>query len=63
MFADAYSRKSKSYSKKYEKAIAKDPTKSNQKTQRIENTKNLLDLNAKSWNTYNSKNVQRLKNK
>ena len=61
MFANAYSRKSESYSKKYEKAIAKDPTKSNQKTQRIENTKNLLDLNAKSWNTYNSKNVQRLK--
>ena len=61
MFANAYSKKSKSYSKKYEKAIAKDPTKSNQKTQRIENTKNLLDSNAKSWNTYNSKNVQRLK--
>ena len=60
-FANAYSKKSKSYSKKYEKAIAKDPTKSNQKTQRIENTKNLLDSNAKSWNTYNSKNVQRLK--
>ena len=60
-FANAYSKKSKSYSKKYEKAISKDPTKSNQKTQRIENTKNLLDLNAKSWNTYNSKNVQRLK--
>ena len=62
-FDNAYSKKSKSYSKKYEKAIAKDPTKSNPKTQRIENTKNLLDTNAKSWNTYNSKNVQRLKNK
>ena len=60
-FANVYSKKSKSYSKKYEKAIAKDPTKSNQKTQRIENTKNLLDSKAKSWNTYNSKNVQRLK--
>ena len=60
-FANAYSKKSKSYSKKYEKAIAKDPTKSNSKTQRIKNTKSLLDLNAKSWNTYNSKNVKRLK--
>ena len=60
-FANAYSKKSKSYSKKYEKAIAKDPTKSNQKTQRIENTKKILDSNAKSWNNYNSKNVQRLK--
>ena len=60
-FANAYSKKTKSYSKKYEKAISKDPTKTNQKTQRIENTKNLLDLNAKSWNTYNSKNVQRLR--
>ena len=60
-FANAYSKKYKSYSKKYEKAIAKDPTKSNLKTQRIENTKNLLDLNAKSWNRYNSNNVGRLK--
>ena len=60
-FANAYYKKSKSYSKKYEKAISKDPTKSKQKTQRIENTKNLLDLSAKSWNTYNSENVQRLK--
>ena len=60
-FANEYSKKSKSYSKKYEKAIAKDPTKSNSKTQRIKNTKSLLDLNAKSWNRYNSNNVRRLK--
>ena len=60
-FANAYYKKSKSYSKKYEKAIAKDPTKSNLKTQRIKNTKSLLDLNAKSWNRYNSNNVRRLK--
>ena len=60
-FADEYAKKLKSYSKKYEKAMAKDPTKSNPKTQRIENTKSLLDLNAKSWNRYNSNNVRRLK--
>ena len=60
-FANAYSKKSKSYSKKYEKAIAKDPTKSNQKTQRIENTKSLLDSTAKEWNNYNSENIRRLK--
>ena len=60
-FANAYYKKSKSYSKKYEKAIAKDPTKSNSKTQRIKNTKSLLDSNAKSWNRYNSNNVRRLK--
>ena len=60
-FANLYSKTSKSYSKKYEKAISKDPTKSNPKTQRIENTKSLLDLNAKSWNRYNSNNVRRLK--
>ena len=60
-FADAYSKKLKSYSKKYEKAIAKDLTKSNPKTQRIENTKSLLDLNVKSWNRYNSNNIRQLK--
>ena len=60
-FANAYSKKSKSYSKKYEKAISKDPTKLNLKTQRIENTKRLLDSNAKSWNAYNSENVKALK--
>ena len=60
-FANAYSKKSKSYSKKYEKAVLKDPTKSSSKTQRIENTKRLLDSNAKSWNAYNSENVKALK--
>ena len=60
-FANAYSKKSKSYSKKYEKTVLKDPTKSSSKTQRIENTKHLLDLNAKSWNAYNSENVKALK--
>ena len=60
-FANAYSKKSKSYSKKYEKAVLKDPTKSSSKTQRIENTKHLLDSNAKSWNAYNSENVKALK--
>ena len=60
-FANAYFKKSKSYSKKYEKAISKDSTKSNPKTQRIENTKSLLDSDAKKWNAYNSENVQRLK--
>ena len=60
-FANAYSKKSKSYSKKYEKAVLKDPTKLNLKTQRIENTKRLLDSNAKSWNAYNSENVKALK--
>ena len=60
-FANAYSKKSKSYSKKYEKAISKDPTKLNLKTQRIENTKHLLDSNAKSWNAYNSENIKALK--
>lgn len=60
-FANVYSKKSKSYSKKYEKAVLKDPTKSSSKTQRIENTKRLLDSNAKSWNDYNSQNVKILK--
>ena len=60
-FANAYSKKSKSYSKKYEKAVLKDPTKSSSKTQRIENTKRLLDSNAKSWNDYNSQNIKILK--
>ena len=60
-FANAYSKKSKSYSKKYEKAVLKDPIKSSSKTQRIENTKHLLDSNAKSWNAYNSENVKALK--
>lgn len=59
--ANAYSKKSKSYSKKYEKAVLKDPTKSSSKTQRIENTKRLLDSNAKSWNDYNSQNIKILK--
>ena len=60
-FANAYSKKSKAYAKKYEKAISKDPTKVNLKAQRIENTKRLLDSNAKSWNAYNSENVKALK--
>ena len=61
MFANAYYKKLKSYSKKYERAIAKDPTKSKLKTQRIENTKKLLNSNAESWNKYNSENVRLLK--
>ena len=60
-FTNAYSKKLKTYSKKYERAIAKDPTKSTSKTQRIENTKKLLDVNVKSWNNYNSENVRQLK--
>ena len=60
-FTDAYYKKLKSYSKKYEKTIAKDPTKSNPKTQRMENTKNLLDSTAKEWNNQNSENIRRLK--
>ena len=60
-FANAYSIKSKSYSKKYEKAISKDPTKSKLKTQRIENTKSLLDYSAKYWSDYNSENIKRVK--
>ena len=59
--ADAYSEKLKSYSKEYEKAIAKDPTKSNPKTQRIENTKVLLESTLKEWDNYNSENIQKLK--
>ena len=60
-FATAYYKKSNSYSKKYERAIAKDPTNSKLKTQRIENTKKLLNSNVKSWTNYNSENVRLLK--
>lgn len=61
MFTDAYYKKLKSYSKKYERAIAKDPTKSKLKTQRIENTKKLLNSNLKNWTNYNSENIRILK--
>ena len=61
MFANAYYQKLKSYSKKYKRAKAKDPTKSKLKTQRIGNTKKLLNSNVESWTKYNSENVRLLK--
>lgn len=60
-FANVYYEQATRYSKKYNRAIAKDPTESKSKTQRIKNTKKLLDANAKDWAHYNSENIQRVK--
>ena len=61
-FADEYYRMLKIYSKNYKKALVKDPTKSNQKTQRISNTIDDLDNQFKLWKDRNSKDVKNLKN-
>lgn len=60
-FANLYSKKYESYSKKYEKAVLKDPNKLSDKTKRIEKTKNVLDYKSNAWNAHNAQNVKSLK--
>lgn len=58
--ADAYYKKGNYYAKKYAKAVAKDPTESNPKTQRLRNTFTTLAADAEYWDHYNHEQMGKL---